>query len=249
MDYSELREPFQRDGYVLIRGFLDTEELNELNEEIRRFLSEVVPGLPDTQVFYASGSDGRREVRQIHRMNCDPFFETYRNHPKWVALASALLGEAVSSRPPVFFNKPPDSDFPTPPHQDNCAFALTPPNGVEMLLATEESFDEESGCLRYVPGSHREGLRTHEYSGVRGFALAISDFGPADEAREVAVETRPGDLLCHHPLTVHRAHRNRSKSRNRSGFSMWYRGISTRVEQSDVDRYDRSAHRAQRAGW
>ncbi|MEU6259158.1 phytanoyl-CoA dioxygenase family protein [Streptomyces sp. NPDC047043] len=248
MDYAKYRELFRRDGYVVVRGFLDPRELREIRDELARFVDEVVPSLPESQVFFTTGASGRLAVRQIHRMNCDPFFEAYQRHPKWLALARTLLGEPVLCRPPVYFSKPPQSDFPTPPHQDNCAFALNPPNGVEMLLAVDETFDEETGCLRYVPGSHREGLRRHVYSGVRGFALEIADFGPADEAREVSVEMEPGDLVCHHPLTIHRAHRNRSSERVRSGFSMWFRGEGTQVEAAAVDNYDRSARRAQLAG-
>ncbi|WP_063835998.1 phytanoyl-CoA dioxygenase family protein [Actinacidiphila yeochonensis] len=248
MDYSLRKQAFDRDGYVVVRQFLSSSELTELADEIQRFIREVVPDLPETQVFYEVGSDGKRGVRQIHRMNCDPYFDSYQHHGKWIALATELVGEAVIARPPIYFSKPPNTDFPTPPHQDNCAFGLTPPNGVEMLLALEEPFDEETGCLRYLPGSHREGPRRHTYSGVRGFALEVADFGPRDEAREVAVEMRPGDLLCHHPLTVHRAHRNRSQDRTRAGFGMWFRGASTRVEAANTEDYDRSARRAQHAG-
>ncbi|MET7608635.1 phytanoyl-CoA dioxygenase family protein [Streptomyces avermitilis] len=249
MDYVKYREPFQRDGYVHVRGFLTSQELVELRKEIHRFVAEVAPALPDNQVFYADRADGGRDVRQIHRMHCDPFFEAYQSHVKWTALARDLLGEPVTCRSPIYFNKPPESDFPTPPHQDNCAFALNPPHGVEMLLAVDENFDEETGCLRYVPGSHREGLRKHTYSGVRGFALEIADFGPEDAAREVAVEMEPGDVLCHHPLMIHRAHRNTSPDRSRSGFSMWFRGESARIESGQTDAYDQNAHRAQEFGW
>lgn len=248
MEYAEYKEAYDRDGYVVVRRFLSEAELAELNREIRRFLDDVVPVLPDSQVFYEVAANGSRAVRQIHRMNCDPFFDSYQHHPKWTSLARTLIGEAVVARPPIYFSKPPNTDFPTPPHQDNCAFGLNPPNGVEILLATEEAFDEESGCLRYLPGSHREGMRRHVYSGVRGFALQIADFDTDDETREVAVELRPGDVLCHHPLTVHRAHRNRSSHRTRAGFSMWFRGVSTVVEPTSVQNYDQNAHRAQRVG-
>ncbi|MFE6311734.1 phytanoyl-CoA dioxygenase family protein [Streptomyces rochei] len=248
MDYSQYKHAFDRDGFIVVRNFLTPDELSELNAQIQRFLSEVAPLLPETQVFYATSTTGTTAARQIHRMNCDSFFKEYQSHPKWVGLAQAMIGEAVTPRSPIYFNKPPDSDFPTPPHQDNCAFALTPPNGAEILLATHERFDEESGCLRYVPGSHKHGMRHHAYSGVRGFALEIADFGPEDESREVAVELNPGDAVCHHPLTIHRAFRNRSKTRSRTGFSMWFRGENTTIDSRRSGAYDENSRRAQRSG-
>ncbi|MEU9123222.1 phytanoyl-CoA dioxygenase family protein [Streptomyces sp. NPDC048506] len=247
MDYHRYKPPYDRDGYVVIRRFLTREELSELRFHIHRFIREVVPALPETQVFHAVGENGHRQVRLVLRMNCDAFFEGYRSHPKWLSLAQTLLGETADAHPPIYFDKPPTTDVPTPPHQDNCSLGLDPPSGVEMLLATDGRMDEENGCLRYVPGSHRGGLRPHTYSGVRGFALA-AEFGPADEAREVAVALDPGDLVCHHPLTVHRALSNRSRHRSRTAFGMWFQGRSARQDPEISEFYNTHARKAQLTG-
>jgi len=248
MDYERFKGQYDRDGFVIIRDFLGLGELAELNAQIDRFLANVVPGLPDSQVLYEPTLDGARAVRQIHRMSCDHYFDEYRHHPKWTSLARTLVGETVRGRPPYFFNKPADTDFSTPPHQDNCVFSLDPPNAVEILLATRERFDEESGCLRYLPGSHRCGMRPHKYSGIRGFAAEVADFGPDDEAIEAAVELAPGDVVCHHPLTVHRALRNRSRSRSRSGFSIWFQGESACIDSRVLETYMNYAARAEIVG-
>jgi phytanoyl-CoA hydroxylase len=248
MEYSQIKEIYDRDGFVVVPGFLSPQELAELNRQLERFLREVAPTLPDTQVFYEDQQDGTKAVRQINRMSCDSYFDTYRNHPKWIALASLLVGEPVIARPPFFFNKPSLTDFPTPPHQDNCAFSLNPPNGTEILLATSERFDEESGCLRYLPGSHRRGMRPHRYSGIRGFAAELDDFGPDDEVMEVAAYLNPGDVVCHHPMTVHRAMPNKSCTRSRAGFSIWFQGESARVDGHILDSYIQNAELAQRSG-
>ncbi|RLV04407.1 hypothetical protein CTZ27_10630 [Streptomyces griseocarneus] len=247
MDCLPYKVAYERDGYVVVRDFLDRAELAELRFHIHRFLDDVVPTLPDTQVFHAQGGDGARRVRMVLRMNCDTYFEDYRSHPKWTALARTLLGEPAAAEPPIYLDKPPATDSPTPPHQDNCSLGLDPPSGVEMLLATDERIDEDNGCLRYVPGSHRRGMRRHTYSGVRGFAVA-ADFGPADEEREVPVELDPGDLVCHHPLTVHRAPANRSEHRARAAFAMWFRGASARRDPAVSESYNRHARRAQATG-
>ena len=57
---------------------------------------------------------------------------------------------------PEWFNKPPGTDSPTPPHQDNYYFSLKPPNVLTIWLALDP-VDDENGCLRYVAGSHRDG--------------------------------------------------------------------------------------------
>ncbi len=59
--------------------------------------------------------------------------------------------------------------------------------------------------MRYLPGSHKRGIR--EYSGTTAiwFLQASSDYGDEDRAAEVAMYARPGDLLVQNSLIVHRA--------------------------------------------
>jgi phytanoyl-CoA hydroxylase len=247
VSYSGYKPRYDQDGFVVVRGFLPADELRRLNSEIDRFLREVVPALPETQVFHHEFPDGRRAVRQIHRLNVDPFFEDYRRDPRWLALAGAVVGEPVTARPPMWLDKPAGADHATPPHQDNIAFCLTPPNGTQVFLATER-VDVENGCLRYLAGSHRRGMRPHAYTGVRGFSLGITDFSAAEEAAEVVVELEPGDAVAHHPETVHRAMPNRARSRSRAAFAMTFEGVSARIDQAAMDRAEEIARQGLQAG-
>ena len=90
-----------------------------------------------------------------------------------------------------WFNKPPGTDSPTPPHQDNYYFCLRPPSVLTIWLALDP-VDEENGCLRYVAGSHRQGIRAHARSNILGFSQGISDYGDEDRAREVVVRLQAG---------------------------------------------------------
>src|SRR5262249_31933285 len=153
----------------------------------------------------------------------DPFFRDYTKHPRWVALARALVGEDAEATEPEWFNKPSGTEAPTPPHQDNYYFNLKPPNVVTLWMALDP-VDEENGCLRYVAGSHRRGIRPHGRSNVLGFSQGITDYGPDDAAHEVQIHLRPGDVAAHHGETIHRAEPNRSAGRNRRAFAMVFRG-------------------------
>jgi phytanoyl-CoA hydroxylase len=153
-----------------------------------------------------------------------------------MSLATALVGEDVRADAPEWFNKPPGSDSPTPPHQDNYYFSLVPPNVVTIWLALDD-VDEENGCLRYVRGSHRRGVRPHGRSNVLGFSQGIGDYGPADREQEVAVHLRPGDAVAHHGNTIHLAGPNRSATRNRRAFAVVYKGVSCRRDEEAFARY------------
>ena len=161
----------------------------------------------------------------MQHMEGDPFFRDYVKHPTWLELARALLGEDPEPMSVEWFNKPPGTDSPTPPHQDNYYFCLRPPSVLTIWLALDP-VDEENGCLRYVAGSHRRGIRPHARSNILGFSQGITDYGDEDRAREVVIRLQPGDAVVHHGDTIHRADPNRSPVRNRRAFAMVVRGAS-----------------------
>jgi phytanoyl-CoA hydroxylase len=176
-------------------------------------------------------------------MSRDPFFEAYRTHPVWVALAEALIGEPSVAFEPEWFNKPPLSAKGTPPHQDNFYFCYRPCHVVTIWLALD-AVDDENACVRYVPGSHLLPTRPHARSGVLGFSQTISDYGPEDVAREIPIHLQPGDAMAHHGNTIHLAGPNRSATRHRRAFAMVFRGVSCERDEEAFARY-RAAVQAQ----
>src|SRR3954451_24002172 len=167
MQAEDLKPDFDRDGFVVIRGFLPADELEVLRQNLDRYIREVVPTLPDSEAFYEDRSRPET-LTQLQRMGRDPCFAEYSRNPRWVALAEALLGEPAAADQPEWFDKPPGTNRVTPPHQDNSYFCLTPPNVLTIWLALDD-VDAENGCLRYVAGSHLRGYRKHAKSKNLGF--------------------------------------------------------------------------------
>lgn len=247
MSYEIYRSAFERDGFVVVRSFLSGEELRELNAELDRYIRDVVPQLPAGDAFYQDRSRPD-SLKQLQHMGRDPFFAGYRNHVRWQALASMLLAEPAEADEPEWFNKPPGTAHPTPPHQDNYYFCLEPPSVLTIWVALD-AVDDENGCLRYVAGSHRRGIRPHQATNVIGFSQGITDYGADDTAQEVAVSLQPGDAAVHHGETIHRADANRSTTRSRRAFAMVFRGRSAQRNQSRYQRYlDALRQQHQQAG-
>ena len=232
---------FHRDGFVVARQFLMTAELAELQQQLDRYVREVVPGLPDTDAFYEDRSRPET-LKQLQRMEQDPFFGDYVCHAPWTTLAERLLGEEATCESPEWFGKPPGTAHPTPPHQDNYYFNLTPPNVLTIWLALDR-IDEENGCLRYVSGSHRAGRRPHGVSEVLGFSQGIVDYSADDEATEVPIQLEPGDAVVHHGWTIHRADPNRSRTRHRRAFAMVFKGRSCRRDEESFRQYQEELER------
>lgn len=235
MIFDQYKPSFDRDGYVIVRQFLNQTEFAELNRELDRYIREVVPTLPDKHVFFL---DKKRPdtLKQMQNMGLDPFFRDYVEHPKWVGLSRTLLGEDVLVQEPEWFNKPPASGSPTPPHQDNYYFCLKPPQVLTIWVALDP-VDDGNGCLRYVPGSHRRGIRPHGRSNILGFSQGITDYGPEDSAKEVPIHLQPGDAVVHHGEMIHRAEPNTSPTRHRRAYAMVIKGVSCGRDEEAFARY------------
>src|SRR5437016_4971877 len=126
MNLAALKSSYDSEGFVVVRGFLPPNELANLQANLDRYIREVVPDLPDGDAFYEDKSRPET-LKQLNRVHQDPFFAKYLRHPLWLSLAEGLLGEPAWAHGAEWFNKPPNTQHPTPPHQDNYYFCLTPP--------------------------------------------------------------------------------------------------------------------------
>ena len=228
--FQPLKKDFDQDGYVFIPGFLSAEDVAELNQNLSVFIREAVPTMPASEVFYEDKTDATT-LKQLINLNVyDSYFEKILVGSRFEALAASLLGERVLPKTVEYFNKPPRIGKPTPPHQDAYYFTINPPQAATMWLALED-VDEETGCVRYVRGSHRNKMRHHGRTQVAGFSQGIVDFGQVeDHSNEIVFPAKAGDLLVHHAMTIHRAEGNASLSRSRRALGFIYFGESARED-------------------
>ena len=229
---------FEEDGFVVVPGFCDAEEVQGIESTLTTFIAEIVPSLPVEQVFYEDKNE-KSTLKQIQRMHeHDAFFAAFfEGKPR--QLAEELLNESVVGKNMQYFNKPPGMGKATPAHQDGKYFMLEPCHALTMWMALDP-VDEENGCVRYLRGSHRDGLRSHGRTQTLGFSQGITDYGGEESQEEVPCPAQPGDLLAHHALTVHRADANLSSTRSRRALGFIFYGQSAREDTDAHEEYQRS---------
>ena len=232
---NRLKEDFDRDGFVLVEGYLSAGEAAEINTHIQRFIDEVLPAAPDTTAFYEDRDDPASIKRLQNMADLDPYFGDLFQSDRFTSLAGFLLADDVVPKNPQWFNKPARVGAVTPPHQDGFYFMLEPNEAITLWIALDD-IDEENGCMRYVRGSHRRGMRPHRASNVLGFSQGVSDFSDEDLEREVAMRARPGDLFAHHSMIIHRADANRS-DRRRAALGLVYFAARARKDEEKAERY------------
>jgi ectoine hydroxylase-related dioxygenase (phytanoyl-CoA dioxygenase family) len=76
---------------------------------------------------------------------------------------------------------------------------------------------------------------------VLGFSQSITDYGPADQAREVEIHLEPGDAVAHHCEMIHRADANLSPTRNRRAVALVFNGASARRDEEAFQSYREAA--------
>ena len=209
------KNDFARDGWVIIRNFLSPQEVAELEQNLCRYIDQIVPGLlPPDALYETKGRPETLKHMQFMHKN-DAFFAEFDRRNQYKGLAETLLGMPAVSQGVQYFNKPAGIGKQTPPHQDGYYFSLVPSESLTLWFALDE-VNEENGCLRYVPGSHKKGSRPHDLTSVLGFSQGIADWSKQDEVREVKATAQPGDLLAHHCDTIHRADANLSPRSRRA---------------------------------
>ena len=232
---------FQHDGYVCVDPLFNAPQMAELNSELSRFIRDVVPTMPTTQVYYEDKSD-KNSLKQLQRMfEYDAYFNDLMLNGVVLDIAREVLQDEVVPVNMQYFNKPAGIGQATPPHQDGYYFHLSPCEAVTGWLALED-VDHKNGCIHYVRGSHRrEDFRPHGKTGVLGFSQGMTDFGTVnDQENTVSFPGQAGTFLIHHAKTIHWAGANLSNARSRRALGFIYYAKRAKLDEAKRDAYQLS---------
>jgi ectoine hydroxylase-related dioxygenase (phytanoyl-CoA dioxygenase family) len=124
-------------------------------------------------------------------------------------------------------------------HQDVTYWGLEPPLAVTAWYAVDDA-DAENGCMRLIPGTHREGVREHGTSHREGNLLSINQEVPVtaeEDASAVDAALRAGEISLHHGALIHGSNPNRSQ-RRRCGMTIRY--VPPHVKQVAINSQGRT---------
>lgn len=235
--FDRLKSGFDDDGFVIVRGLFDAEELAELRGQLDRYIREVVPTMPRDAAFFDDYSNPQtlRKMQALDKR--DPWFHRFMNQGRHVPLLEHLLQDKFAPQGLEWFDKLPFDVNATPAHQDGFYWCRTPNNACSLWIALDP-VDRENACLWYARGSHKLGILPHRASGVLGFSQGLEGF---DESKvdAVPIELEPGDAVAHHAATIHWTGTNRT-ARHRRAISTFAFGASTRRDEAAWERYQAS---------
>lgn len=157
-----------------------------------------------------------------------PFVDEITRLPAITDAVSQILGPDLLVLDTPFFIKEARSPHFVSWHQDLHYWGLEGEEEVTAWVALSSS-TVESGCMRFVPGSHRqivEHIDTHAPENLltRGQEVAVE----VDDSQAADVVLKSGQFSLHHGRVFHASHANRSDDR-RIGLAIRY--IPTRMKQ------------------
>jgi len=202
---GDMKRDFDRDGFIILPGYLSPSELTELSERAEKCMSEVHNGKTDKSIM---------KGLNIH----DPWFQGQLERGKHVDLIEVLIEDKVIPASAAWFDKPAGKSSKLKPHFDAIGSPRVPPGGCTIWIALDRA-NQENGCLYYAKGSHRT---EHDDSAL------FLDFD-TDSDDTVAAEAEPGDAIIHSALTIHWSGANQSE-RSRRAISYFYWGASSEID-------------------
>ncbi len=219
---------FKKDGAVCIRHVFDADWIPRMNEAVDRLLA--APGSRAREAT-AAGGPGRFHSNTF-MWRWDPDFHALALESPLPELAASLMeADSVSLFYDQAFVKLPGTLDVTQWHHDLPFWPAGGSDIVSLWVALSSVTLEGSG-LEYVAGSHKWGKRFRAITPDEDPKFADTamepcpDFSAPDNRaghRYLSWDCEPGDVICHHPLTVHGASGNTLHDR-RAAISVRYAG-------------------------
>ncbi len=216
---EEQIETYHRDGAVSPIPLLSP---NEVAEYRRRFdaLEEAIGG----------------EAQTRYRIKAHlpfPWLTDLLHHPRLVDALEDLLGPNLLVWGTSFFTKPAGDPRYISWHQDSTYYGIDPPESVTAWIAFSDS-TEQSGCMRFIPGSHSGAnilphVETHAENNLLSRGQTIEDI---DETVAKWLPARAGEFSIHHNKTIHASEPNMSDDA-RIGFTAHFATPEMRQAQFD----------------
>lgn len=212
---SKQLNQYNDNGYVAPIDILSLEEVTKIKTEIEYIEKK----WPDELIGL-----GRNNVHYI-----SPVFDQVVHNSKILDAVEDIIGKNILVGGTTLFIKEPDNKGFVSWHQDAKYIGFEPYNWVTAWLAITDS-NEENGCMRIWPGTHKKKIQEHKDAFDKNNLLTrgqtVQNVPLKDTVSNVL---KAGQLSLHHPKIIHGSNPNKSNSR-RIGFVI-QSYIGTNVDQ------------------
>ena len=217
---------YRRDGLAIPHYRVPPDQLATLRAALDALLAANTHVRPE-QLISAHVSRGGGEKTRGQ----DAFLE-FAHDKHILDMVQQLIGGDLILWGWQMFCKPAGDGYEVPWHQDGRYWPIRPLATCTVWVALDRS-GPENGCMRYIPGSHRNGhVYRHRRDTRPDLALdLVLEDGEADMATARDVVLEPGMMSLHDVYLVHGSNPNRSGLR-RAGLALRFMPATSHFDRS-----------------
>ena len=222
---------FKENGFYAQSSLFTKEVLQKYSLEFDRIVAQLQESGEDINARW--GSELTKDIEQsesqvIHTHNVQSYSAEMMamiQNEQFLDTVEDLIGPDIILHHTKLFLKPPGNGSAFPLHQDWSYFPTEKNSMIAAVIHLSES-DEEMGCMRIVPGSHKLGKveKTDGHSFVKG----VHDRYQLEDAEPIIAE--PGDIVFFHCCSLHGSMPNVSKRPRKTVLVQLYSGADRVVD-------------------
>lgn len=200
---------FQRDGFLLLRGFADTRQCSAILNAAREEIAKMAEPIETEGEYNTTPNLTLRRLRQVYNRRAE--FREWMTNDAIRPMLEQVLGETAVltlAHHNSIMTKMPLSSSETCWHQDRRYWQFENDNLVSVWLALDEE-RMENGVLEFIPGSHKQDFSTDQFDAKSCFLNEPPQNAKLISTR-VHFDLHPGDVVLFHCRTLHHAFANKT---------------------------------------
>ncbi|MEA2029565.1 MAG: phytanoyl-CoA dioxygenase family protein [Campylobacterota bacterium] len=223
---QEQLDQFNRDGFLLLRGFANPNECEAILEVAQKELEAKCEPIESEGEYTEDNSrvGTVRRLRQVYGRS--PIFARWMENVEIRPTLKQVLGETpviTIAHHNSIMTKMPRQSSQTCWHQDIRYWHFEGDNLVSVWLALGDEYNE-NGVLEFIPTSHKMEFSPEQFDEKLYFLDNEKNRDIINT--KVSYDLRQGDIVLFHAKTLHRANANQTDDAKIS-FVYTVRGIST----------------------
>jgi phytanoyl-CoA hydroxylase len=211
---------YEEHGYLRIPQVFAEEELEAMDRELLEVLAtwglDVVGWTGDWKKDYME-DELIHTTKLVGVEGVDLYSASWAAaifNPNLCDAMADLIGPAVEYHHTTTHVKPPQTGDAVPLHQDSYFYTHSDDRFVASLVHLDDT-DDVNGCIRFLDGSHKNGIVEHVSMSAAG---PVVPYLPTETYRledTVPVPARRGDVVCFNYHTMHGSKNNRTSKLRR----------------------------------
>ena len=231
LDFKKIKADYELNGVTVIRDVIDKKWIHSMQTAIDSILNN--PGL--ASIEYTPQNNNGRYYGDFFIWRRNSTFKSFAFDSNLPELAAKLID---SSKINFFYDqllvKEPNTEEKTPWHHDLPYWPLSGKKIISFWVGFDE-VSHDTGTVKYIKGSHKwnKFYAPASFGKNSGYNNLYKKMG-LDEIPDIdsnienyeilSWDLKPGDIIVHHPLTLHGSSGNVSPKIRRRGLALRYIG-------------------------